>query len=114
MDPEVLKKAPLFAGLEDDAATALSSAMGKLHLNKGDVLFHEGDSEDRLYIVVSGKIGMHTSVPFAEDVYIGTIGAVACGAHRVTFVVPVAAPGGGVRIERGRVKAIEGHRRESA
>ena len=56
MDPEVLKKAPLFAGLEDEAATALSSAMGKLHLNKGDVLFHEGDSEDRLYIVVSGKI----------------------------------------------------------
>ena len=56
MDPEVLKKAPLFAGLEDEAATALSSAMGKLHLNKGDVLFHEGDLEDRLYIVVSGKI----------------------------------------------------------
>jgi CRP/FNR family transcriptional regulator, cyclic AMP receptor protein len=56
VDPEVLKKAPLFAGLEDEAATALSSAMGKLHLNKGDVLFHEGDSEDRLYIVVSGKI----------------------------------------------------------
>ena len=56
MDPEVLKKAPLFAGLEDEAATALSSAMGKLHLNKGDVLFHEGDTEDRLYIVVSGKI----------------------------------------------------------
>jgi len=44
-------------------------------------------------IVVSGKIGMHTAVPFAEDVYIGTIGAVTCGAHRVTFVVPVAAPG---------------------
>ena len=56
MDPEVLKKAPLFAGLEDEAATALSDAMGKLHLNKGDILFHEGDSEDRLYIVVSGKI----------------------------------------------------------
>ena len=56
MDPEVLKKAPLFAGLDDEAATALSSAMGKLYLNKGDVLFHEGDSEDRLYIVVSGKI----------------------------------------------------------
>ena len=41
MDPEILKKAPLFAGLEYEAATALSSAMGKLHLNKGDVLFHE-------------------------------------------------------------------------
>jgi aromatic ring hydroxylase len=36
---------------------------------------------------------MHTSVPFVEDVYVGTLGAVTCGAHRVTFVVPVAAPG---------------------
>src|SRR5262245_33663618 len=36
-------------------------------------------------IVVSGKIGMHTCVPFAEDVYIGKIGAVACGAPRATF-----------------------------
>jgi 4-hydroxyphenylacetate 3-monooxygenase len=44
-------------------------------------------------IVVSGKIGMHTSLPFAEDVYVGTAGAVTCGAHRLTYVVPVAAPG---------------------
>ncbi len=44
-------------------------------------------------IVVSGKIGMHTSLPFAEDVYVGTVGAVTCGERRVTFVVPVAAPG---------------------
>jgi aromatic ring hydroxylase len=44
-------------------------------------------------IVVRGKVGMHTSVPFAEDLYIGSGGAVTCGAQRVTFVVPVAAPG---------------------
>ena len=56
MDPEVLKKAPLFAGLEDEAASALSSTMGTVRLNKGDVLFHEGDAEDRLYVVISGKI----------------------------------------------------------
>lgn len=44
-------------------------------------------------IVISGKVGMHTSLPFAEDVYVGTLGAVTCGAQRVTFVVPVAASG---------------------
>jgi aromatic ring hydroxylase len=44
-------------------------------------------------IVVRGKVGMHTSVPFVDDVYIGHFGAVACGGHRATFVVPVAAPG---------------------
>jgi 4-hydroxyphenylacetate 3-monooxygenase len=44
-------------------------------------------------IVVRGKVGMHTSVPFVDEVYIGHFGAVACGQQRVTFVVPVAAPG---------------------
>jgi aromatic ring hydroxylase len=44
-------------------------------------------------IVVRGKVGMHTSVPFAEDVYVGAGGAVTCGGQRATFVVPVAAPG---------------------
>jgi aromatic ring hydroxylase len=44
-------------------------------------------------IVVRGKVGMHTSVPFAEDVYIGAGGALTCGGQRATFVVPVAAPG---------------------
>jgi len=44
-------------------------------------------------IVVRGKIGMHTSLPFADEVYVGALGAVTCGAQRVTYVVPVAAPG---------------------
>lgn len=44
-------------------------------------------------IVVRGKVGMHTSVPFVDDVYIGAFGAVTYASDRVTFVVPVAAPG---------------------
>jgi aromatic ring hydroxylase len=44
-------------------------------------------------IVVRGKVGMHTTVPFVEDVYIGGLGALTCGKQRVTFVVSVAAPG---------------------
>ena len=74
VDPEVLKKAPLFAGLEDEAATALSSAMGKLHLNKGDVLFHEGDLEDRLYIVVSGKIKLGRSGSAGRENLLAVLG----------------------------------------
>jgi CRP/FNR family cyclic AMP-dependent transcriptional regulator len=74
VDPEVLKKAPLFAGLEDEAATALSSAMGSLHLNKGDVLFHEGDSEDRLYIVVSGKIKLGRSGSAGRENLLAVLG----------------------------------------
>ena len=36
-------------------------------------------------IVLRGKVGMHTSVPFADEVYIGAGGAVTCGSQRATF-----------------------------
>jgi 4-hydroxyphenylacetate 3-monooxygenase len=44
-------------------------------------------------LVVSGKVGMHTSLPFAEDVYVGGGGPLTFGNQRATFIVPVAAPG---------------------
>jgi aromatic ring hydroxylase len=44
-------------------------------------------------VVVSGKVGMHTSPAWAEDVYIGTHNGVDIGGHRATFVIPVNAPG---------------------
>ncbi|PPQ36384.1 4-hydroxyphenylacetate 3-hydroxylase N-terminal domain-containing protein [Rhodopila globiformis] len=44
-------------------------------------------------LVISGKIGMHTSPAYAEDVYIGAISGVDFQGHRATFVVAVNAPG---------------------
>jgi aromatic ring hydroxylase len=44
-------------------------------------------------IVVRGKIGMHTSPAYAEDVYVGSVSGLEFGGHRATFIVPVAAPG---------------------
>src|SRR5512145_2403797 len=44
-------------------------------------------------VVVSGKVGMYTSPAYAEDVYVGSHGGIERGPHRLTFVVPVNAPG---------------------
>jgi 4-hydroxyphenylacetate 3-monooxygenase len=44
-------------------------------------------------LVLSGKIGMHTSPAYAEDVYVGSVSGLEIDGQRVTFVVPVAAPG---------------------
>jgi aromatic ring hydroxylase len=44
-------------------------------------------------LVIRGKIGMHTSPAFAEDVYIGAHSGVDFGGHRASFVVAVNAPG---------------------
>lgn len=44
-------------------------------------------------IVIRGKIGMHTSPAFAEDVYVGSLSGIEIGGHRATFIVPVNGPG---------------------
>jgi 4-hydroxyphenylacetate 3-monooxygenase len=44
-------------------------------------------------VVVRGKVGMHTSPAYAEDVYVGSNTGADLGGHRATFIVPVAAPG---------------------
>jgi len=44
-------------------------------------------------IVIRGKIGMHTSPAFAEDVYVGSLCGLQIDGHRATFIVPVNAPG---------------------
>ncbi|MGH3452808.1 MAG: Crp/Fnr family transcriptional regulator [Nocardioidaceae bacterium] len=56
MDNDVLRQAPLFSSLDDDAANSLRSSMSETRIGRGDVLFHEGDSGDRLYVVTDGKI----------------------------------------------------------
>jgi 4-hydroxyphenylacetate 3-monooxygenase len=44
-------------------------------------------------LVLSGKVGMHTSPVYADDVYVGAHSGVDRDGHRATFIVPVAAPG---------------------
>jgi aromatic ring hydroxylase len=44
-------------------------------------------------LVLRGKVGMHTSPAYAEDVYIGSHSGIDFGGHRATFVVEVNARG---------------------
>ena len=56
MNTDVLRQAPLFSALDDEAATALRGSMTETRLRRGEVLFHEGDAGDKLYIVLDGKV----------------------------------------------------------
>jgi aromatic ring hydroxylase len=44
-------------------------------------------------VVIRGKVGMHTSPAYAEDVYIGALCGIEIGEHRASFIVPVNAAG---------------------
>ena len=68
MDNDVLRQAALFAALDDDSASALADSMSEAKIRRGDVLFHEGDSGDELFIVLDGKVKLgRTSVDGREN-----------------------------------------------
>ncbi|HRW19076.1 MAG TPA: Crp/Fnr family transcriptional regulator [Dermatophilaceae bacterium] len=56
MDHDVVRRAPLFAALDDDGAEALLAQMTPERLERGDILFREGEAGDRLYVIGEGKV----------------------------------------------------------
>lgn len=60
IDEAVIRKAPIFAGLDESAANSLRSSMTLVKLRKGNTLFKEGDDGDHLYVVASGKVKLGT------------------------------------------------------
>jgi CRP-like cAMP-binding protein len=59
MDREkLLKKSPLFKGVSSAAASLLTAASEIIELSDGEVLFGEGTTPDKLYIVATGAIDL--------------------------------------------------------
>ncbi|WP_181312006.1 Crp/Fnr family transcriptional regulator [Nocardioides campestrisoli] len=74
MDNDVLRQAPLFSSLDDEAAGALRNSMAETRLRRGEVLFHEGDSGDRLYIVLEGKVKLGRSAADGRENLLAVMG----------------------------------------
>ena len=60
IDENVVRRAPIFQGMDESAAKTLRAAMSPVKLRKGQTLFKEGDDGDHLFIVTSGKIKLGT------------------------------------------------------
>lgn len=60
VDEAVIRKAPLFSGLDENAALSLRASMNLVKLRKGQSLFKEGDDGDHLFVVSSGKVKLGT------------------------------------------------------
>lgn len=74
MDNDVLRQAPLFSDLDDEAATALGTSMQETRLRRGEVLFSEGESGDRLFIVLDGKVKLGRTAADGRENLIAVMG----------------------------------------
>ena len=71
---DVVRNAPLFLALDDEASVALRASMVEMDLSRGQVVFAEGDSGDRLYVIVEGKIKLGTSSSDGRESLLAILG----------------------------------------
>lgn len=58
-----LAATPLFAGLPKEVLESLVAELTLVHLEEGQVLFHEGDPGDALYVVAEGEVAVQAEGP---------------------------------------------------
>ena len=69
-----MRRAPLFAGLDQESAESLIAQMTTTHMERGDILFHEGVPGDRLYVLGEGKIKLGQSSPDGRENILAVLG----------------------------------------
>jgi CRP/FNR family transcriptional regulator, cyclic AMP receptor protein len=58
---DVLMQSPLFAALDAEAAAALRASLTESAVAKGDTLFREGESGDKMFMILDGKVKLGQS-----------------------------------------------------
>jgi CRP/FNR family transcriptional regulator len=70
----VLRRAPLFEGLDEESARALRRQMPDVKLSRGEHLFLEGQEGDKLYIVLDGKLKLTRAAAAGRENLISVLG----------------------------------------
>lgn len=74
MSNDILRQASIFTGLDDDAASSLEASMTSRSVHRGDVLFHEGDAGQELFVVIEGKIKLGRRSPDGRENLLAILG----------------------------------------
>ncbi len=70
----MVRNAPLFSTLTDEDAATLQSSMTAVQLDRGEVLFREGEQGDRLYLLTTGKMKLGRSSADGRENLVAIIG----------------------------------------
>ncbi len=69
-----IKSAKVFSSLDDAALKKLINKFEKIHLLKNQILFHQGDVSDGLFLIVSGKLIAIVQIEGKEKKILGEVG----------------------------------------
>jgi CRP/FNR family transcriptional regulator, cyclic AMP receptor protein len=70
---EALGRCHLFVGLGPESLQAIGRTLRKRHFRRGEVLFHEGDPGDTLFVVASGAVKVVVPSEEGEEAILATL-----------------------------------------
>ena len=70
---DVLKKIDILSSFTHEELLIIYSLMKSVEIEKGKILFHEGDAGEEMYIVVSGKVSISVKIPDGGEFEIAEI-----------------------------------------
>jgi CRP/FNR family transcriptional regulator len=71
----VLARVPLFAALDAESAAALEAMLTSRTLERGHVVFREGDTGDRLFLVLEGKVKISRAAADGRENLLAVLGS---------------------------------------
>src|SRR5437867_3979936 len=75
VNPNLLRKIPLFELLDEDEAKALAEQLDQKQVYAGQMVFSQGDSGGTMYVVQSGKIEIFLKDDNNDRVTLSTVEA---------------------------------------
>jgi CRP/FNR family transcriptional regulator, cyclic AMP receptor protein len=68
IDPAVIQRVPLFRALDERQASQVSALLKKRRYRKGEIIFHQGDPSDCLYIIGAGQVRIYLTNPDGREI----------------------------------------------
>jgi len=72
--PLALKDVPLFQGLSQNELESVQTCLREKSFQKGEVLFHEGQCCERVFIVQSGRVKLYRTASSGREQILETLG----------------------------------------
>jgi CRP/FNR family cyclic AMP-dependent transcriptional regulator len=71
---DALMQAPLFSALDAEAAAALRASMTEKRVPRSGIIFSEGETGDRMYVVLDGKVKLGQTSPDGRESLLAVLG----------------------------------------
>ena len=85
MQLDQIKNVPLFSSLDDQSLQVLHDALFVTHLQKGEILFYEGDKSDFMYLLLEGSVRLYKSAESGKELEVHRLDAFSLIAEAVTL-----------------------------